>query len=261
METPNPVISEESSSPEPAEKAVPAPAGNRFKQVTLLVRQKWLASVIEILVIILGVTLSFAVDEWKDEREKRQLEKVYLKSLLSDLREDVNDLNEIIDETRQVIAKAQTLMTVAERTVHDSLNRVQFVNDIKFITKRPNFIANDATFSDLKGSGHLHLLTDFTLKNSLFKYYKRYESIQAVETAERDAVISIMGPYLIRRIGLVRSDSTALSKNGLDAILKESEFGNQMYIRLSNRQELLEKYVYILSLNQYIRRRLEKQIR
>jgi hypothetical protein len=144
---------------------------NGFRQMYLLVGQKWPEYVVEIGVIILGITLSFAVDEWKDQREKRELEQVYLKSLLSDVKEDANDLNETMAETRQIVDKSQLLLAVADQPGARPVDRVQLVKDIKFLAKRPNFIANDATFSDLKGSGHLHLITDFTLKNALFEYY------------------------------------------------------------------------------------------
>jgi hypothetical protein len=44
-------------------------------------------------------------------------------------------------------------------------------------------------------------------------------------------------------------------------MLKDHEFSNQIFLRLNNREELLEKYIQIRSLNQNIKLRLEKQIK
>ena len=79
-----------------------------------LLREKSPEYVVEILVIIIGITLSFAVDEWKDLRQKRELEQVYLKSLLSDLEQDLRELDEVMEETRLVIDKGEELLDVGD---------------------------------------------------------------------------------------------------------------------------------------------------
>ena len=48
--------------------------------------------------------------------------------------------------------------------------------------KRPKFTTRDATFSDLKSSGNLHLLKDIGLKNSLFAYYNVAQNIKDLQS-------------------------------------------------------------------------------
>lgn len=149
-------------------------AGNLSRLSTLL-RERWPEYVMEILVIILSISASFALDEWKDKQRKQELEQLYLKELTRDIESDVDQLNEIIAETKQVVFKASALINLDRQELQPDYD--QFISDIRFAFKRPRFVAQDATFSDLKSTGNMQVLSSFSLKNALFNYYKQYESI------------------------------------------------------------------------------------
>jgi hypothetical protein len=245
---------------------------NPLKGLQQLLKEKWTEYLVEIIVIILGITISFALDEWKEQRQKKELEQVYLKSLHNDLIQDIRNLKRTIEETQLVIRQAKMLLAQAELSPRaDSLPipPVQFFTALRDILRRPLFIAHDATFSDLKSSGNMQIITDFPLKNALFGYFLDYESIKLIEVAEREVTITITGPYLMKhfplryleRRYLADTSSQHLKENNFMPMLRDREFSNNLFIRLSNRAELLQDYQEALALSQKIKSRVEKQLR
>lgn len=210
-----------------------------LRRLPALLRERWPEYMIEILVIILSISASFALDEWKDKQHKQELEQLYLKELARDIESDVNQLNEIIVETKQIVLKAGKLINLDQQALQADYS--QLTNDIRFTFKRPRFVAQDATFSDLKSTGNMQSLSSFSLKNELFNYYKQYESIILIETAELETTNAFIGPYILRRLPLMSGRGND-RKLILTSMFKDVEFQNSMLVRQSTREELLGEY-------------------
>ncbi|GAB3717237.1 hypothetical protein GCM10027592_59200 [Spirosoma flavus] len=220
-----------------------------FGKVYDLLREKWPEYVIEILVIIFSITISFAFDEWKDGRQKRETEQTYLKGLYTDIQTDMNQLNEVMDETRQVIQRAKNLTEF--NIQRPDATYKQLTDDVRFVFKRPRFIAEDATFADLKSTGNMQVISSLPLKKALFDYYKQYETIIRVETAELETTNAIVGPYILNRISLGKpADNT--SKTALALITNDVAFQNTILVRRTTREELLHDYQETATLGKQI---------
>lgn len=233
------------SAPEPS----PQKPISSIGKLTNLLRERWPEYVLEIFVIIFSITISFALDEWKDGQRKQELAQAYLKGLYREIQTDTSQLKEIIAETKQVIKQAKSLSELDPHTPPTDYK--QFVSQMRFVFKRPRFIAEDATFSDLKSTGNMQVISSFPLKNSLFDYYKQYEAIGQVETAELETTNAIVGPYLLRRFSLADKANEA-PKASWAAITGEIEFQNTLLIRRSTREELLRDYEESLTLGKQI---------
>ncbi|QDK78382.1 hypothetical protein EXU85_07100 [Spirosoma sp. KCTC 42546] len=220
-----------------------------FGKVYNLFRESWPEYVIEVIVIIFSITISFAFDEWKDNRRKKELEQTYLKGLYSDIETDLSQLQEVISETQQVIQKAKSLSDVNSQAPISDYN--QLASTVRFVFKRPRFIAEDATFSDLKSTGNMQVISSFPLKKSIFDYYKQYETIVQVETAELETTNMVVAPYVLRRFPLAEKANNA-PKTNWAAIMGEAEFQNALLIRRSTREELLRDYQQSLKLGKKI---------
>lgn len=221
-------------------------------------RDNWPEYLLEMVVIIFSISASFALDEWKDKRQRQELEQLYLKELAEDIQADMNQLAEIVAETRSIIQIADSLISPVRPDAYSDYN--QFVENMRLIFKRPRFVARDATFSNLKSTGNMQAISSFRLRNALFEYYSRYESIVLVEAAELENSNTLLGPYIVKRIPLLRTrknDQKAL----LSGIFGEVEFQNAVLIRRSTRQELLEGYEDILADGKQISALLKSQIK
>ena len=239
---------------QPRDKPINHKPGNKI--VTLL-REKWPEYVIEILVIILSITISVALDEWKETQRKQETEQIYLRGLGSDIATDIEQLGEVITETQLIVRKTQALLKSDNQSYQQVANRTAFFDDVRFIMKRPRFVAENATFADLTSTGNMQLLTNTALKRALFDYYKDYESTVQVENAELDAVTTVIAPYLINQVPLV---GDGVLPGEANAFVNRIEFKNMVFLRDTNRQELLSNYQQLLERAKVIHRLVKKQL-
>ena len=209
-----------------------------------LLREMWPAYLIEIIVIILGISITLALEDWRDNSKEKGLEKIYLGNLLADLDADQQSLQVAGTRTEELIKHGESIMQFISNPVANKINPSQLNSDIRSILGRPKFVIHDATFSDLKSSGNLHLISDLELKNLLFAYYNQAQIIKETQDAEQQATINLSGPYFLKRFVLdEKADSTSsMLVNVPNIFAKEPEFQNNVMLRVSNRKELMELY-------------------
>lgn len=138
--------------PATEEKAVAVPAArSRGGPVAATLRHRWPEYLLEMVVIVLSISLSFALDQWKERRREAELEQLYLKTLAGNLASDIDKLHEVIPETRLVLRKAQALLDRSRASVSTPpVTSAQLNEDLLDIGRRPSFLAHDTAFADLR---------------------------------------------------------------------------------------------------------------
>ena len=227
-------------------------------KVLQLIREMWPAYVIEVLVITLGISITIAMEKWRDDVKEQQLEKIYVQNLASNINADQTLLISVIQRTDKIIEKGSQLMFFLQNPKNSPDAADGISEDVRAILDRPKFQANDATFSDLKSSGNLHLIEDIELKNILFSYYTTTESIKEVQNAEQMATINISGPFFLKRFSLAEPENVTQNRNIKNnaGLLRSVEFKNNVSLRVENRKELLSLYKHAL----YLSKQLDKQL-
>ena len=226
-----------------------------------LVKEMWAAYLIEIFVIILGISITLALEEWRDNAKERSLEQVYLKNLLTDIEVDRQSLANTAHETQTIIDRGNDLLAHIRNPDSGTLSFGELVTDVRAILGRPKFQSSDATFSDLKSSGNLHLIADIQLKNVLFSYYNEVQSINNNQEAEQQATIALSGSYFLRQFPLDDAGRQARPSGAggaVDGLPKDIEFSNNVLLRVSTRKELLGLYQRAEALADKVRNELEK---
>jgi hypothetical protein len=211
--------------------------------IAQLVKNMWPAYLIEIIVIILGISITLALEEWRDNRKEMVLEQSYLKNLLSDAETDIVSLVGRSEKTKTLLERGSELLDFVRNPKGKQLSSKEVYEDVRAILDRPNFISRDVTFSDLKSSGNLHLIKDIRLKNLLFSYYNETQNIRELQNAEQQATIILTGAYFIKRFPMFdKSDASSGHVSDDVSEFKSAEFGNNVLLRVLNRKELLEIY-------------------
>jgi hypothetical protein len=238
-------INESDAAPVAAETTpVPASPSKKKHSVTGLIKEMWPAYLIEIIVIILGISITLALEQWRDNSKEKQLEKVYLQNLLTDVQVDLDFLKSVSASTGRILGRGNELLNYIRNPGTRTISSGQVNMDVRALLGRPRFLSQDATFSDLKSSGNLHLLKDIRLKNLLFDYYNRTQNIKEMQDAEQQATITISGAYFLKRFQLDDGGSRPelSDTENLNNLLKSIEFENNVLLRVSNRNELQEIY-------------------
>jgi hypothetical protein len=232
------------------------------KRFSTLLAQRWPEYLVEIIVVIIGITISFAISKYQEDSRNRKLAHVYLEDLKEDIKSDIQSLDIVIQKTDSVIRSGQSLLNQSD-AAKISLTKKDLVNLVRAIIARPNFISKNATFSSLKTSANFQLIEDIQLKTLLFEYDQDYQTIKAMELAELQATVTIAGPYLLKSIPLTDSKQSSywLEKLDIESTLLSVEFMNNIALRIGNRMELLNSYKDILvtarQIDEGIQRNLE----
>jgi hypothetical protein len=124
----------------------------------------------EVLIIVTGVLIALAANNWSAERADRRSEQAYLRSLSDDLAQDIAQL----DTAMSVIRRRQESAWSALRTVRD--NRVvtdtaALVRQLSDASLLWNYRPIAHTFEDLKSTGNLQLLHDREIRRGISDYY------------------------------------------------------------------------------------------
>jgi hypothetical protein len=227
-----------------------------------LIREMWPAYLIEIVVIILGISITLALEEWRDNRKENQLEQVYLKNLVADVESDIKTLEYTSNSTKKLLEQGNELLTFTRNPDGKEISYERLNTDIRDILSRPRFTSRDVTFSDLKSSGNLHLLKDIPLKSLLFSYYSETQLIHEIQDAEQQATITLSGAYFLKWFPFDYKINVAhpFESDRIPVYLKSIEFNNNILLRVSNRKELLEYYQMADSLATVLKTELNKKI-
>lgn len=141
-------------------------------------RWRWLFW--ETLIIVLGVLIAFAVNDYWSDRLDRELEIQYLKRLHADLKRDkawVTNYNEGAMKAKFEALDAITAVVRGQEPVPEDVEAFLLNVTLGGIGgASPNYFVNTTTFDDLKATGNLRLLNDTEIRGKLSAYYNLYEN-------------------------------------------------------------------------------------
>lgn len=229
-------------------------------RVMHLLGEMWPAYLIEVVVIIVGISITLVLEEWRDKSKEGELEKVYLSNLAGDIEADLQSLHYAASNTDTLMAAGEEIREFERDPEGHALTGFRLNQDVRKLLDRPNFLSNDATFSDLKSSGNLHLVKDITLKSLLFSYYSKAENIHRIQDAEQAATINLIAGYFLKWFSMDPSLEAPILQNpgGIKALAGNVEFRNQVGARVAMRRELQEQYAQENALAEKLQKLLRK---
>jgi len=182
----------------------------------------WSDHIVNLVVVILGISIAFYLESYKEEKALRLQEMEYINSLKEDLQADVEALD-TISYVNGLIKKAVVNLSDATiKLVYDTPEEI--FEDVMLIQYNPPFSAQRTIYESLKSSGHMEIITDFELRNKILELYEKYYkgAIQYDEVLT-EHVSDFIKPYFIDNMIFV-------SQKGLDdAFLKDQKFRNMIF--------------------------------
>lgn len=154
---------------------------------------------IEIVIIIIGITLSFALNEWNQKQSDNEDYYEYLESLRQDIKIDslqmVNDYRSYFNISKG----AELILRYDDKYRADSL--ISFALAVENLTNFIEFLPNNNTFQMLSSTGGFRVFENKELVKEIIQLYKYdYEFIRMMgdeALAERRLLLE---PYLIKNI-------------------------------------------------------------
>ncbi len=141
-------------------------------------KTNWKTALLEIILIVIGISIAFALDNWKDNIQKHRVEIKTLKELHAELKHDLGDLQNNLTGHAMVLQSDEIILDFLknDRPYEDSL-KYHFPNQQKTFVA----IRNTAAYETLKSRG-LDIISNDSLRIQITKTYDfDYETLEKLE--------------------------------------------------------------------------------
>lgn len=182
----------------------------------------WLDHITNLLVVILGISIAFYLETYKEDKARIASEKLYVESLISDLESDIAAL----DTLRGLNAMInEAVISLANATVgrgYDVPSELR--DDILIIQYNPPFVPQRTVYESIKSSGQNKGIMDFELRKSIIELYEQYyRGTDQYDGALSEHVRDFIKPFCMKKVRFTSANSVD------DSFLTDSEFRNMIF--------------------------------
>ena len=192
-------------------------------------RNDWPSYIFEILVIIIGITISFWVNEWRIANEERDSEKRLIHEFHENLAAD--SLNLFTD-----MKLIETGLPAYDTVINTTVDWQSFPKDsigkfLQFTSIYFTFLSNDMTYEEIKQSGLSRLISNKPLLADIINlYHVDYLQIREINKIESTFILNRMLPFLDSQLPVHVTDLFLESREQqvihLSKLLKNQHFIN-----------------------------------
>jgi len=153
--------------------------------------------VLDFIVVFLGITVSFWLNEWNHDRRNLALHEQDIQSLIEDLEQDGARLEEVVDFADDGIANVLKVLEVTHAFRNDELSYEDFSKvliEVGEVYIYATFYMNSATYKSLLANGRIQLFSAH--ENKLIRDYYEYVSKRVDDN--NDIVDALMLEYYNR---------------------------------------------------------------
>lgn len=131
----------------------------------------WLDHIANLLVVILGISIAFYLESYKEEKASEKQEAQYVESLIKDLETDLDALD-TLKSLNKMMSKA--LIRLSNAATGGSYDQDSLGGYMLILQYNPPLSPQTTTYESLKSSGKMDLISDFDLRNSVIELYEQY---------------------------------------------------------------------------------------
>lgn len=151
----------------------------------------WRSLGLEFIVIVVGVLAALAVDDWRQERGDRALEKHLLTSLIANLEEDESDAKFQEEFVQLNLDAVNHLLAVvghplAPNTAKTDTNASEIDASLWMLRWKAELEVFDDTYSEMMATGSLKVIKDPALRKQISKYYNDSRRLIAIPERQID---------------------------------------------------------------------------
>jgi hypothetical protein len=206
----------------------------------------------EIALVMIGILLALQVNNWNEERLKKNREQVYLNLLLRDLNTDIEFYKSNIEFYDLVLESGIKVLDYSDGINDRKYTNWELLVDAFHASQIWPIIIESATYEELKSAGELSILNNSVLRDRLGYYYgggtSRYQSTIGInppyrKMARMQIPFSILD-YMWDECHETVGDIQVLHK--CDPVITEEKAG-EILNKLTNNKELMGELGFFMS--------------
>lgn len=158
---------------------------------------------LELIVVFLGITAGFFLNNWKMQKQETLLEQKYLSGFLQNINDNIIQLEEeIASDSLWLIRANPILVSFENRTIIIDSAKVA-INLINKITKLKTHIG---TYEDIINSGNLNIMSDFEIKTQIINYHTNIKGVKLFEDFFYKYYSEIVTPFILSEYNYLNGD-------------------------------------------------------
>lgn len=126
---------------------------------------------IEFIAVLLGITLSLWVDEWRQKRDTQERIKLDYINISQEINEDIENINGIISRVQKQIFSLNKLINYHEKKM--KFDKSDVIDHIGKVTS-PTFYGTQTAYNASVSSGRLNFSEDMNISNEISLLYEHY---------------------------------------------------------------------------------------
>ncbi len=193
-----------------------------MKKTIDLLRSKWREYLIEIAVIIIGIMLAIALNNWNEYRKDRQKEKQFLQQIHEEFLQNKKQLEVVIAYHREILSECDKIIQLFPIKV-DSVNLDSLGLYIRKSGRWTTFAPSQGTIDALISTSSFDVISDEQLRMLLLTWKGNVMDYFRNEQNTLDRLNTIYNPYRLKNIFVPLTDS----RMNL-SVLQSFEFENQL---------------------------------
>lgn len=158
-------------------------------------KKYWLKYLLDLLVVIIGVTIAFGLNSWRESSRESAQEDIYIESLQNDLSKDLEMLEDLIARQELNLSRINLLIEMKHsgEIVADSLSPC-----FRSMNYSIAFTPLSTTFRSLESSGKMDIISDFALRKELISYYDLYcAAIEQIDDDYKQHTARFAAPFFM----------------------------------------------------------------
>jgi len=144
-------------------------------------RKRWTHYFWEFLMLFLAVFCGFLAEYQLEHKIEKEKEKQFLGSLITDLQDDINNLDSTIRSEQFGVEKLDSLIYLLNDPALAKQNGDQLYYVARIGPRSQPFANNSRTFDQLKYSGGFRLIRNAEASNKIMGYYNLFSPIRLLE--------------------------------------------------------------------------------
>jgi hypothetical protein len=223
----------------------------KLRKFSSLSKIKFTKLFLELLVVFLGVTGGFLLQNYKEIKTDRDLEKKYLEGIYTDTKENINELKEAIAQDSLWIDQNNYALPFI---ANDSLSYDSAVALMKSMAFYSEFNAQTNTYVNITNSGSLNIIEDYELRQVIVDCFNNFENAKLLDAYFRKYNEGRFLSYILTNYNMFTGEFISLNSH------KQIEFKNIFAIYFSLTQQRLVAYRDLLEQNLNLEKLLLKSM-
>ncbi len=190
--------------------------------------RKWGSLGVELLLIVAGILIALAINDWAAESDKREAERVYLELLVRDLdRIEKNWLDRIEQEKGIASLANQAFTAIQTEQLGDGGATIGEM--LTALSDRRSFSLNTPTFVDMMSTGNLSIIQNRSLRDRIIQEFSAMKQWElSIRTNDQIFVDEGFNPFLQEHGVTLRLPKSDLSAGDTWSGLLNEYFTDEM---------------------------------